>query len=227
MKYLIIALVLTASVGSAQVGTTVEKGATLQTGTTSNPFLRATTNSGHKIIGSEYLNEEWEQATVIDVNINKKVTLLARFNAYTKEIELLKEKNAIALNPIDGVSVILNGKTFVPVKLEDAKKPIFAERLVDGRTNLFKVYDVKIIKAPSDATLLNIDNTDKLTITDKIYYQKDEGKVLEVPTKRNAFDTILDQQTEKFRKIKKLSFKKEADLIRIFEFLNTKTESSK
>jgi len=152
--------------------------------------LRASSGSKDKIEGSEFLKEEWEQATVFDSSTKKKFTLLARFNAYTKEIEIIKEKNIIVLSPVEGISVSLNGKTFVPLKLNNSSKHIFAEQLVEGNVGLFKVYSAKIIKAPSDAALLGVDNKDRIQITDKLYYKK-EGTALELPSKKKLLGAIL------------------------------------
>lgn len=215
MKYTTLLFALAINLGYAQVGNTYEEGAELQTGTISNPFLRASTNSTGEVEGSEFLNEEWEQATVIDLNINKKVRLLARFNAYTKEIELLKEKSIIALIPAKGVSVMLGGKTFVPAKLKNSTHPIFVEQLVAGPNGLYKYYDAKIVQAASDATLLNLENKDKIVITEKLYYGDTDG-IQKLPSKKKSMESILAPEIVKAAKKERLSFKKEADLIRIF-----------
>jgi len=226
MKFALATIALCVNLSLAQVGNTVEEGATLQTSNVDPLVIRASTGAESKTVGSSYLKEEWEQATVTDLNIKKKIKLLARFNAYTKEIELLKEKDILVLNPVDGVSVSLYGKTFVPIKLKNSGKAIFAEVLAKGQTQLFRVYDTKIIKAASDATLLNIDNSDKLTITDKLYYQKDNGVVEELPKKKKQIETLFDKRTKEFIKAEKLSLKKEEDLQSIIQFMNSSSSTS-
>lgn len=216
MKQLLMALFLFTSLGQAQVAYTTDKNATYQFDNKSNGMvLRASSGSKDKIEGSEFLKEEWEQATVFDSSAKKKFTLLARFNAYTKEIEIIKEKDIIVLSAIEGISVRLNDKIFVPLQLKNSSKNIFAEQLVKGNIGLFKVYDAKIIKAPSDAALLGVDNKDRIQITDNLYYKKADT-TMELPSKKKLFGSILSNTTLEYAKKEKLSFKNELDLIQLF-----------
>lgn len=210
--------------GLSQVSYTTEKGASYQfDNNISGHVIRVSDNYGNDVEGSEFLNEEWQQATVLDRNTKKKFRLLARFNAYTKEVEILKEKDIISLSPVDGVSVELEGKTFSPLKIKESSKYIFAEELLRGKMSLFRVYDVKILKAASDSNLLGIDNKDRLTIIDDLYFRDENGNVMELPTKKKAIESLFDQATIKWLKKEKLSVKKDEDLVEIIKFYNTKT----
>ena len=209
--------------GLGQISYTTEEGASYQfDNNISGHVIRVSDNYGNDVEGSEFLNEEWEQATVFDRNTKKKFRLLARFNAYTKEVEILKEKDIISLSPVDGISVELDGKVFSPFKLKENSKFIFAEELVKSKMSLFRVYDVKIIKAASDANLLGIDNKDRLTIIDNLYIEDESGLAIELPTKKKAIENLFDQNTLKYLKKEKLSVKKEEDLVKIIKFQNTK-----
>ena len=221
MKILFLVLIFVVYPGIAQVNDTHEEGAEFQTGNMSAPFLRVTTESGNKVVGSEYLNEEWEQAIITDLAHKKKIKLLARFNAYTKEIELLKEKDVAALKPVEGLSVELYNKKFVPLKIDASDNYIFAEQLVRGKMSLYRVYDAKVNKAASDASLLGLDNEDKLVIVDKLYWQNENGEVNTLPNKKKQLENMFDGATLKYVKKEKLSLKKEEDLIRVFDFHNT------
>lgn len=211
--------------GIGQVSYTTEDGASYQfDNVTSGSTIRVSGNSGNKVKGSEFLEENWQQATVFDKNAKKKFKLLARFNAYTREIEILKEKDIISLTPINGITVELANKTFAPFKPKESAKFIFAEELVNGKISLFKVYDIKIIKAASDSNLLGIDSEDRLTIVDNLYFRKKDGEGLELPSKKKSFEELFNERTLNFLKKERLSSKKEEDIIRIFEFQNENGE---
>ena len=226
MKNILTLSILAFQFAIAQPGNVTEKDATLATGTDSTPFLRASSKSMPKVKGTVYINEEWEQASVTTLTENKVVRLLARFNAYSKEIEILKEKDFVALKPVDGISVLLHGKTFVPFKTNTSSKTIFAESMIEGKLSLFRVFDIKIVKAVSDATLLNVENEDRVTMIDKLYIRDTSGKITMLPRKRKEVLSIFDGDTQAFIKKEKLSLKKDVDLIRAINFYNTNNGKS-
>lgn len=226
MKYILTLSLLAFQFGIAQPGNITDKDATLVTGTDSSPFLRASSKSLPKVKGSVYINEEWEQASVTNLTEKKVVKLLARFNAYSKEVEILKEEQFVALKPIAGISVKLNDKIFVPFKTSTTSKTIFAESLIEGELSLFRVFDIKIVKAVSDATLLNIENEDRVTMIDKLYFRDKTGKIIMLPRKRKEVLSIFDGDTQTFIKKEKLSLKKDEDLIRAINFYNEKNEGA-
>lgn len=198
-----------------------EEGGTFQTGNLDAPFLRVSEVSGNKIVGSVYLNEEWKQATIKYASNQSASKLLARFNAYHSEIEVLRDENISALLPVEGINVELNGKNFVPLSITKRNKPIFAENLVQGNNELYKVFDIKINKAPSDAKLLNIESVDKVEIVHEYYFLSDDGRVLKLPTSKRAIKSELPSNFAEILKKEKLSAKKEEDLIKLFSILNS------
>ena len=223
MRLFIIVICLLSSAPTifSQVNYVNEEGNTLQTGNLDAPFLRASQTTGNKIVGSIYLNEEWEQAIITDLSNQKSTKLLARFNAYHSEIEVLREDITSALLPVDGIQVKLNGKTFVPIKLAGKNKSIFAEILYEGEKSLYKVFNIKINKAPSDAKLLNMESEDKVEITSNYYYNKDGSQVVELPTSKRSMKSELPSHYLKILKEEKLSPKNEKDLIQLFSILNS------
>ncbi|MDP5062928.1 MAG: hypothetical protein NWP64_13480 [Maribacter sp.] len=219
MKYLIIiATFLFANLIFGQINHINDESGTFQTGNIDSPFLRVSNQSGNKIEGSIYLNDNWEQATIVDKNLNRN-TVLAKFNAYNSEIEIFKDDTTSALLPVPGLNVTLNEKKFVAVLIED--KFVFAEILVEGKNNLYKVYDIKINKAPSDAKLLSLESTDRVVITSSLYYEKD-GVINEFPIFKKDINKTLDSQMIKSSKTERLSLKKEEDIIKLFKLANAR-----
>ena len=219
MKYLIIiATFLFANLIFGQINHINDESGTFQTGNIDSPFLRVSNQSGNKIEGSIYLNDNWEQATIVDKNLNR-TTVLAKFNAYNSEIEIFKDDTTSALLPVPGLNVTLNEKKFVAVLIED--KFVFAEILVEGKNNLYKVYNIKINKAPSDAKLLSLESTDRVVITTSLYYEKD-GVINEFPISKKDINETLDSQMIKSSKTERLSLKKEEDIIKLFKLANSR-----
>jgi hypothetical protein len=221
MKNLMIStLLLFANLILAQVNHNSKESGTFQTGNIDSPFLRVSQQSGNKIEGSIYLNENWEQATIIDGN-SYKTTSMARFNAYHSEIEIFNQNNISSLFPKQGLKVILNDKTFVSIKLQDKLEPIFGELLVDGKNKLYRIFDIKINRAPSDAKLLNIESIDKVVVISNLFYGTDE-EVLKFPTRNKDIKNTLTPKMLKLAKKENISLKKENEIIQFFTTLNTK-----
>tara|TARA_R110000868_G_scaffold181341_3_gene422301 strand:+ start:227 stop:886 length:660 start_codon:yes stop_codon:yes gene_type:complete len=219
MKYLILLLlIINTSLISGQINQVNNENGTFQTGNIDSPFLRVSNQSGNKIEGSIYLNDNWEQATIIDKQLNK-TTSLAKFNAYHNEIEILKGNVTSSLIPVTGLTVHLNKKKFAPILIKEKNKNIFAEILVEGKNKLYKVYDIKINKAPSDAKLLNIESVDKVVIISALYFEKNK-QAIKFPTSKKEIKENLSTETLKTAKTEKLSLKKEEDIIKLFQSLN-------
>ncbi|MEM7487339.1 MAG: hypothetical protein AAF348_19190 [Bacteroidota bacterium] len=202
---------------------TYEEDATYQyEQSSSGMVLRVSANSIEGTEGSPYLQEDWTPTVIYDHNKKKKVNLVARFNAYTKEIEIAKEEKIIALKPVTNIEVKIGDKIFVPFKAPNTVKTVFAEQLTKGKINLIKYYSAKIIKAATDAALLGIENKDKIKVTSNLYYKK-EGEVFNpLPKSKNEIAQLIDNDTKSFTKKNKLSYKKEGDLIEIFRQYNSK-----
>jgi len=214
---LLISLLITNSI-LGQINHINDETGTFQTGNIDSPFLRISEKSGNKIEGSIYLNDSWQQA-IITNNSSKNSTILARFNAYNSEIETLKDNTISALLPTNGLFVSLNNKLFTSVQLSNKAKAIFAEILVNKKNKLFKVYNIKINRAPSDAKLLNIESTDKVAIKSTLYFEKNE-RIIKFPSSKKDIKEKLPSEIIKTAKREKLSLKKEEDIIKLFQILD-------
>ncbi|WP_405384584.1 hypothetical protein [Maribacter sp. LLG6340-A2] len=202
----------------AQINYQNEQSGTFQTGNIDSPFLRVSKSSGNKIVGSIYLNEEWEQATISD-NAKKTYKSMARFNAYHSEIEILTDNKVKALVADENLEVSLNERLFTPINLPSKIKPIFAEKLVSGEYSLYKVYDIKINKAPSDAKLLNLESNDKVVIYSELYFMT-KDKIQKVPNSKKESKKLLPNKMIALANKEKLSIKKDQDVIEIFKLYN-------
>jgi len=219
MRYFVLFIyLLTTNLILGQINHINDETGTFQTGNIDSPFLRVSEKSGNKIEGSIYLNDSWQQA-VVTINSSQNSTILARFNAYHSEIETLNKGNVNALLPTPGIFVTLNNKKFTSVLLDKKTKTIFAEILVNKKNKLFKVYSIKINKAPSDAKLLNIESIDKVVIKSTLYYQKNE-RILKFPSSKKEIKEKLPAEMIRTAKRENLSLKKEEDILKLFQLLD-------
>lgn len=190
----------------------------------SGKALRITFDSSTKIEGSEYLDEKWRLGEITTLE-NKKIVLKSRFNAYTQELEVLQNNKPLALSHSIVENVKLNGKKFKPIRDENANI-IFAEELVEGPVSVFKKYTAYIKESNFKPGIQTIKPNDKIVIKKSLLYTlADTEDFLIFNKKKKDILAIInkDSKTLDFIKKNKLSYKKETDIIKIFNFYNKKS----
>jgi uncharacterized protein YlzI (FlbEa/FlbD family) len=172
----------------------------------------------NKVKGSVYINKEFSTGKVVQTN--KTFNGLFRYNSYSNEIECKMQDRILALAPITGSYVLLNGSKYVVKYHPEKSKNVFVMQLTDGKFELFNFYKIKRIKAASDATLLNIDSSDEIKIMDDIFLQE-KGKVQrKLPKKKKDISSLLHMETLEYSKKEKLSFRKVDDIVKMFDYNN-------
>jgi len=182
--------------------------------------IRIVKNGDAGVIGSHYLNEEFQSGTIIYHNSKQKIFLPLRYNAYTKEIEAKRKNDIVAVSPVEGMEVLLGDKSFVQVLSPQLGKKVFAESLVQGKKSLFNIYDIKVNKAPNDATLLNIENKDEIKIKDSFWFNTDASSPKQVPSRKKELSKLFGADDIAYAKKAGLNLKRKEDLIQFFTYLN-------
>ena len=167
--------------------------------------------------GNPFLFEEWNTKGVVYsdgkiYNVDK-----LNYNIYKEEIGALKEKESVFVYDSQYIdSVKIDNKRLHKL---DGK---FYEVLQTGsKASLFKKYDTRIV----DGMVNNMDGTkqkDRLVIMDD-YYVRTQGKLEIFKPSKGSLEDIFGSEAQEMKKIikaEKLSYKKEKDLINIFEFYN-------
>jgi hypothetical protein len=139
------------------------------------------------------LDEAWSHAIVNQKN-NYKAKVLSRFNAYHSEIEVLNGEDISALVPANGTKIVLNDKTFVSLQLPEKRKAIFVELLAEGNYGDYRVFGIKINKAPSDAKLLNLENADQVAIINTLYFNNWEGLIIPFPSRKKNIEKKVPEK---------------------------------
>jgi len=170
-----------------------------------------------EVSGSPFLFSSWNNSGVLYYEGNSYALKKLNYNILSDDIGTLK-----------GVDSVL---TYEKVKIDSfsvSKKMFkkyldsFYEVLSDGsKTSLLKKYEVSII----DGMFNPIDGTkekSRFKITDDYYKIINNDIVKFYPSKKSVLNSFKEYDIEmnKYIKQNKLSFKKEKDLIQIFDFYN-------
>jgi hypothetical protein len=167
--------------------------------------------------GNPFLFEEWNTKGIVysdgkSFNVDK-----LNYNIYKEEIGTLKEKESVFVYDtqyIDSVKID-------NIRLHKLDGKFYEVLQTGSKASLFKKYDTRIV----DGMVNNMDGTkqkSRLVIMDD-YYVLSGGNLQKFKPSKGALDDIFGAQGSEMKKImkeKKLSYKKEEDLISIFESYN-------
>ena len=176
-------------------------------------------SSKEEIIGTPFLFPNWENPGIVYSEGNKHSLRKLNYNILSDEIGSLKGKDSVFVyNKAKIDSFTINKKVFK--KYNES----FYEVLNDGvKINLLKKYKVEIVEGmfnPIDGTK----EKNRFKIIDDFYIKSGNNGGFEkyIPS-RKSISSIFKENNDlvkKFIKENKLSFKKEEDVIEIFEYYN-------
>jgi hypothetical protein len=104
-----------------------------------------------------------------------------------------------------------------------AYPPVFYEQLTEGKTELLKKVKVVLIKSNYNATLDVGSKTDKKMLKYELCFFDGKKLIKFKKSKGGVLEVLIGKKTEikEFIKSNKLSIKKEADLVQIFNYYNS------
>jgi hypothetical protein len=104
-----------------------------------------------------------------------------------------------------------------------AYPPVFYEQLTEGKTELLKKVKVVLIKSNYNATLDVGSKTDKKMLKYELCFFNGKELIKLKKSKGSVLEVLIGKKTEikEFIKSNKLSIKKEADLVQIFNYYNS------
>jgi len=167
--------------------------------------------------GNPFLFEEWNTKGVVYsdgkiFNVDK-----LNYNIYKEEIGALKEKESVFVYD----SQYIDSVKIDNIRLHKLDGKFYEVLQTGSKASLFKKYDTRIV----DGMVNNMDGTkqkDRLVIMDD-YYVRTQGKLEIFKPSKGSLEDIFGSEAQEMKKIikaEKLSYKKEKDLINIFEFYN-------
>ncbi|MCR9227094.1 MAG: hypothetical protein NXH90_06735 [Flavobacteriaceae bacterium] len=184
--------------------------------------------------GSPYTNDKFVQAPVFykDEGMG---TYYYRYNAYNEEIEIKKtnlpEEKITALTKDKAINVRVQGRPLSFATFIDKKGNTlngYLTTVLDGETyDLYKRINVKFTEGQKAQNSFVKAVPNRFTHFIEYYYQeKGVNRIDEVPLKTNQvaklFKEPLKSEVKNYIKDNNLDMKDEADLIKVFEYLDNK-----
>ncbi|WP_271765868.1 hypothetical protein [Aquimarina algiphila] len=175
----------------------------------------------NSIRGHQYY-EEYNSLATVYIDKKRARKCLVRYNAFKDEIEVTENDKAFNMLKIDDIEVALDGYAYKLYDYEGGKQ--FFIVFNEGRYSL-GIKAQKKIKAGKQASTGYETSTPSRYIEVNKYciIDNEKGEIKNVKLKKKEILKVLNKKTEieKFASSKKLSFKKEKDLIKIINYYNS------
>lgn len=188
-------------------------------------FYKSNSNKKSTIIGSQYIDEAFSAAKVNGGTQPFQI----RFNAFTNVMEYKKDNDELVLIKKDNKLVeFTNGKIYELNSFTDKRgnneQSYFAIIKKEAKVSILKLEKVTLSEARSASNTYDTGSPAEYKRSSDAYYLKLGDKVSELPTKSKDFVKLIpNKETEikDFFKNNKISFKDDADLIKLTTFLNS------
>lgn len=180
------------------------------------------------IEGSQYLDELWEDGTLILKNDTLIEGLKFRYNIYAHEMQLRIKEDTLAFTRPDLIrTLVFKNRTFIYGEYTNNKitgKDYF-ELLVDGKYNLLLKREVTFIpQSPPSTPLSGGYLYDRMILKEYIYLQKNGSDAIFVKSnKKSILSQLGDHQSEllKYIQKEKISFKENKDIAKLIIYYNS------
>ncbi len=173
--------------------------------------------------GEFFLNEKWLQGTIYFTTKQMVKNDSIRYFIFGKEMHVCHDGKTMAIiNQTAMDSIVIDNHRFVYTGFYYGSKLVqdYLDLLSDKPLKLYKHYSNKFIKA-KEVSSYQDQASDKYVMKEEYYIARgDETPHFFNPTKRNVITLFANRKNEilEYVKINKLKFKKEDDLIRVFNY---------
>lgn len=189
------------------------------------PYYALNSNNTFEVEGSGYLDEEWQEGLVLTPE-GDVFRIKGRYNAYADEMQVLINKQMKALFPRKIRGVSLGEKVFIPTSFYDkfdTKSFGFFEVLSEGEIALLIRYEA-VTRGVNDHPLLgSTNNKVEINIQESFFVRVNGEAARPLKKKKKEVLKVLAKKEEKIvqlAKEEKLSFGKQEDLRKIFDYYN-------
>ncbi len=172
-----------------------------------------------------FITEDWVQADLISENNQIVSKYLLKYDPYVQKLYLKEGADILAIPPTYIKGFILKteekNRNFEKFNIK-GKAFEFLELIQKGEISLYKRYETSLLKANYNQLLDTGNFNDKVVIEEKYFLLKN-GKFELIPTKNKKAKSFFIKKysgSKNFIKKYKLNLQKEADLIKILNYLN-------
>jgi hypothetical protein len=170
-----------------------------------------------EIKGNPFLFEDWNTKGVVYSEGKYFEVDKLNYNIYKEEIGSLKEKESVFVYETQYIDSVKIDKT----RLHKLDGKFYVALQTGSKVSLFKKYETRIV----DGMVNNMDGTkekSRLVIMDD-YYVLSQGSLKKFKPSKSSLEEVFGQQSPEMKKLmkaEKLNYKKENDLVSIFESYN-------
>jgi len=170
-----------------------------------------------EIKGNPFLFEDWNTKGVVYSEGKYFEVDKLNYNIYKEEIGTLKEKESVFAYDTQYIDSVKINK----IRLHKLDGKFYVALQTGAKASLFKKYETRIV----DGMVNNMDGTkekSRLVIMDD-YYVLSQGSLQKFKPSKSSLEEVFGQEAQEMKKLmkaNKLNYKKENDLIHIFESYN-------
>jgi|SRR5579859_6463199 len=185
----------------------------------------AQSSNSEAVNGTPYLDETYAKGVISYANKNHVVPI--RYNAFMDLIEYQQSGTALVLDPNATIKKVTVGNaTFVPLPYESNGKSKFGyfALLDSGKVTLFVKKKIVFVAAKKGGALDGSDQpAEYRKAADTFYYKIGDGPLQEVSNIKAVIASFPDKQEElsQFAKKKKISPRREKELIQFIQYYNS------
>ena len=174
-------------------------------------------SSAAKAEGSVYLYKDWDKSAIVHPKEGQKIVLnKANYNIQDGVFQSYVGDSLFTFRINNIEKVVLNNKTYKNV-YRNGKNNVYEVIYESDNISIYKEYRVEIIAASNDPM---VSRTSNKYSQNKSYYSKVGSNYTSFRLNKKGVLELLDEEDktdiQKFVKKNKLSFKRENDLVKIF-----------
>lgn len=189
------------------------------------PLIIKVENDGKKIDGTPYFNKEWEKGTVKFLDGNEYKVEFLKYDVNLERVLFLKNDIIYYVPNKDDIEKFTIGTSnFIYIKYGDKNKKVFFKILSDGKKiKLLKKFECVYIEGKKGDGIAPEVN-DRYRINKSFYIKIANDPVIKFNVKKDAVLQLMSDNKElvkEYVKENKLKFRKEKDIVKIFNFYST------
>ena len=179
--------------------------------------------------GDIYLNNKFSKASVLTPD-NKIAFIKARYRVFDDQIEILQKEEELILFKDKVKAISIDGQVFVPrleYNKEGESKLAWFELLSEGSVNLYQQYSIRIKRSDYNPSLNTGNKNDEMLTEKAFYYSLSTGSKSMKKLKKgrsNILDALKKRKNavNEFARENSLRWSKQEDLVKLFNFYNSK-----
>ena len=216
-------------IGTGSSASNMYGGVQVRAGSNNGVWIKSSSTKT-KVQGSYYLFNNWLNTASFYLLGNEgykvpKVNFNVRFNRFEANMSNDASKDSIfAFNSQSIKKVVIGNKTFVKKQVEGKGSNYFLEVIEDGdQVTLLKSFNASVIPGTINPMTQQKMKADKIEIKSSYYIERD-GDLEEVKLKKSTIMKLMSDKKDKikgFLNENNISFKKDADIKKIFHYYNS------